>query len=136
MTTCQGDHPCSCRSQNSSAKAELAALGLAIGESLVASDLAAVIGHHRRALQAEADQRSAGVAENVVTAQHRTLTARMQALQRTAAAATKCVNECPDMSLGMKSASCHHTPCLAMAQRRCLFPATAQGRRSAPRRWS
>ncbi len=65
MTTCQGDHPCSCRLQNSSAKAELAALGLAIGESLVASDLAAVIGHHRRALQAAADQRSAGVAENV-----------------------------------------------------------------------
>lgn len=37
-----------CRPHQSTAKAELAALGQAIGEALVISDMTAVVGHHRR----------------------------------------------------------------------------------------
>ena len=44
------------RPTNSSAKVELAALGQAIGEALVISDMTAVVGHHRRSQLAAADQ--------------------------------------------------------------------------------
>lgn len=44
------------RPQQGSAKAELRALGLAIGEALVITDMTTVVSHHRRSQLAAADQ--------------------------------------------------------------------------------
>jgi hypothetical protein len=58
------------RPSNSSAKAELAAMGQAIGEALVISDMTAVVGHHRRSQLAAVDPQSGGTQRNDVHTEH------------------------------------------------------------------